>query len=90
MKTAEVEYDEGKYNAKTFIAKLYEETDDPHDIHRAMVEEASRIQKKLKQKKSILRTLEGRCTAKKREENRWKNVMENFYFGTNDIFIIIV
>ena len=54
----EEEYNEGKYNAKTFIGKLYEEMDDPHDIRRAMMEEVLRIEEKIKQKESILHMME--------------------------------
>ena len=49
---------EEKYNVKTFIAKLYEEIDNPHDICRAIMEEVSCMEEKIKQKEYILRMME--------------------------------
>ena len=68
---ADDEYNEGKDNAKTFIAKLYKETDDLHDIHRAVMKIVSCIEEKIKQKEFILSILEDE--QQRREKNRWKS-----------------
>ena len=54
----EEEDNEEKDIAKTFIVKLYKETDDPHDIHKAVMEVVSCIEEKIKQKEFILSILE--------------------------------